>query len=553
MGKLKTGLGEIKLHWKTPPEGYQLSYKEFASYAVGAGSVNLMSVLVQWTTLAMNIPMMITYFKVSTGMIFVFGLAASLVGLVRAPILSMIIDNSNSPKGKFKPFLFWSVLASSICFGLIPFIPHAWTENILYSFSIPSINIFNVAASTVDLSLGVVVMFIMLQVGTFFFTLLTQAMAGIEQTITTVAQERAYIGAYKGFITSLPSSVVNVVMPLLAGMFFASGTTTGMNNIKLYRIVFPLCAVGAFICVLFAIYGTKERAVVNKQYVNRVRFIEGAKELSRNKYFWILTILGIAVGIRSLANIYFWTCTYAIGGKAGDTAIAVCNVVLGNAFIPGMAFGPTLIKKFGKRNVLLVSNILFAVMVLLQFALIRNPYLTITGIFFQNLCSGVGFISVVMVSDVLDFQQWKTGKRLEGFWQNYTAFIVTIIGVFIGILTPLALSFAGIGFGDNINTALKDPVLMQGAFRSITMLAFIGSIVAMVPMFFYDLTENKHANYVRVLKIRAAADNFTAGCLQDEDVANIKSITYYAAESGDEFVKEELKKYDCLNEIPARM
>lgn len=546
---ISEGLLKLKTYWKTPPKGYQVSYKEFVNLSMGYGGISFLSVLITWTTIAMNIPLMITYFKVTSGMVFVLTMLGSLIALVRSPILSMIIDNSNSEKGKFKPFLIWSAILTAVSFGLIPYIPQVWTENVLWSFSIPEIPILGVAASKVSLSVAVVVMFVLLQIGTFFSTLLNQAMAGIEQTISSVAQERANIGAFRGLICNIPSSVVNVVMPALAGMFFSVGAVTGMNNIWLYRIFFPICSVGGILFVLFAYFGTKERIVVNKKYVAKVKFWEGAKELSSNKYFWIITILGVVTGIRAQANIYLWVCTYGIGGKAGDTAMAICNIVLNNALIPGMVFGPMLIKRFGKRNCLLVANTIFVAMVAVQLAAVNNPYLILVCIFFQNLCGGFYYIATVMVSDVLDYQQWKTGKRLEGFWQNYTAFISTLIGLFTGMLAPLFLSFGGIGFGDDINVALQNHDLMVNAFKYTTILALIGAVLSAVPMFFYDLTEKKHADYVRVLKLRAATDNYKSNELQDEDIINVTEIIKEAREDKNEFVLEEMKKYSYLDTI----
>lgn len=102
--KAKEGLIRLKLHWKTPPDGYFVNYREFLNLALGSGSLSFLSVIISWTTIAINIPMMISYFKVSTGFIFVAGIIASVLGLIRAPILSMLIDNSNYKKGNLSPF-----------------------------------------------------------------------------------------------------------------------------------------------------------------------------------------------------------------------------------------------------------------------------------------------------------------------------------------------------------------------------------------------------------------------------------------------------------------
>ena len=216
--KISTGVANLKKHWETPPDGYYVNYKEFLNLALGSGSVSWLSVIVSWTTIAINIPMMISYFKVSTGFIFVSGIVASIFGLVRAPILSMMIDNSNSKKGKFKPFLLWSSILTAVSFTFIPFIPQGWIENILFSFNIPAISIFGVAASYIEVSFGALVMFLLVQIGTFFNTLLTQCLTGIEQTVSPVSQERANIGAFKGLICNIPPSVANSIIPLVAGI-----------------------------------------------------------------------------------------------------------------------------------------------------------------------------------------------------------------------------------------------------------------------------------------------------------------------------------------------
>lgn len=169
--KISDGVRTLKHHWKTPPDGYYVNYKEFLNMALGSGSVSFLSVIISWTTIAINIPMMISYFRVSTGFIFIAGIAASIFGLVRAPILSMMIDNSNSKKGKFKPFLPWTSVLTVVCFTFIPFIPQAWVDNILFGFDIPSIPVFAVAASHIEVSLGSLIMFLLIQIGTFFYTL----------------------------------------------------------------------------------------------------------------------------------------------------------------------------------------------------------------------------------------------------------------------------------------------------------------------------------------------------------------------------------------------
>lgn len=61
-------------------------------------------------------------------------------------------------------------------------------------------------------------------------------------------------------------------------------------------------------------------------------------------------------------------------------------------------------------------------------------------------------------------------------------------------------------------------------------------MICLLPLFFYDLTEAKHANYVRVLKLRAASENFKDNLLTDKDYLSVKEVFDYANENNDEFL-----------------
>ena len=83
--------------------------------------------------------------------------------------------------------------------------------------------------------------------------------------------------------------------------------------------------------------------------------------------------------------MYLWICNYGIGGQAGAFALTICNVVLNNALVPGMLVGPFMIKRLGKRKVMLISSVGFTVMAFLQLFTISSPYLMLVAIFMQKL------------------------------------------------------------------------------------------------------------------------------------------------------------------------
>ncbi len=220
-----------------------------------------------------------------------------------------------------------------------------------------------------------------------------------------------------------------------------------------------------------------------------------------------------------------------------------------NAIAVALLVGPFLIKKLGKRNVMFLSCVGYVIMIALQVVFHKSPVLIFVISFFEQFFGGFYFVTGIMISDILDDIQMKTGKRLEGFWQNYMAIITTVIGVFTGMLTPLFLSFGGVGFSDDISLALQNIQLRDNIFFYQSLLSLIGAVIIAIPFFFYDLTEQKHADIVRVLRIRTAVDNFNDKMLQAEDVTYLREIVDYADETASPMVTEELAKYDCIHTI----
>lgn len=549
--KIQTGIGKFKSHWKTPPEGYQVCYKEFANFALGSGGPNVLGVLTQYTTLATSVHLMISYFKLSTGLAWVFSIAAAVIAIIRSPILSMMIDNSNGKKGKFKPFLIWAAIGTAVSFTFIPYIPSSWINIHLFSLTLPAMPIVGIEkAAAIDFNLGIVLAFLLVQIGTFFMTLLNQCFAGIEQTISSVAQERANIGSIKGLVSGLPSSIVNIILPILAGSVFAA--KGGWNAVEMYRIIFPICGIGGILLVSILVNGVEERVVVNQKYVAKVSFFEGMKLLSKNKYFWIITLFNAFNAVRGLSNITTWITQYSFTSDMAKTIVGLyCSTLLMNAIAIALAVGPFVIKKLGKRGVMIISCVGYVIALSLQLMFHKNAILVLVVSFFEQFFGGFYFVSGIMTSDIMDDIQMKTGKRLEGFWQNYMSIITTVIGVFTGLLTPIFLSFAGIGFSDDISLALQNTELRNNIYFYQSLLALIGAVIIAVPFFFYDLTEKKHADIVRVLRIRAATDNYKDGRLQPEDITYMREIVGYAENSDSKTVKDELAKYECIDEILA--
>ncbi len=543
--KVQTLWYKFRGYWNKPPKGYEVSYKELGNLIVGNMGGSLHGIFTTWAGMATSVPLMVSYFKVSTGILFLLGLVGTALAFIKRPILSMVIDNSRSVNGKFRRLLLIPTIVSAILLTLVPFIPQVWVEKDLFSLTIPSIPVMGITEpSDVTLTLGVLVAWLLCDAAGFIYDFASQGLTGLKNTITSVSQERSVIASAISFFGPWGSNIFNVAIPFIAAWFFSGGT----GNVLVYRIIFPICAVLNIGLTFFAYKGTKERIVAEKTYRAKVGFWQGAKDLSTNKYFWMIWAYGVFGGIAAGANFFLWVCYYAVGGTLGDTLIGICNVTLGLGCGIGIFLGPGLAKKFGKAKILNVANVLYCAIIGIQLLCFRIPMLILVCIFFQLTFSSFGYFTDIMTSEALDYEQYRSGKRLDGFWLNYSGILSTVVGLFTGMLSPLFMSMAGIGFGDPIDVAFANKDKMYNAFFYTTLLSFIGAILRVFPMMFYNLSEKKHADIVRALRLRAACANYRSGDLTDEDVLNVKAITDYMSDPNNadkitSFLKEEYAKH----------
>ncbi|HRF37053.1 MAG TPA: hypothetical protein PLZ09_07100, partial [Clostridia bacterium] len=263
--KVSDGFFKLKTYWKKPPKGYYVSYKEFVNLSLGFGISSFLSVMIGMATFDVAKDMMV-HFNVSTGQVWLFGMISALIGILRAPIMSMCIDNCKSKRGKFKPFIMPATIITCVCYCITPFIPLAWNNNVLNSINIPAIPWLGLMeASNIIFTPAIISLWVLILVAVTASTFVSQAVAGIEQTITPVSQERSNIAALRGLICNIPASVANAVpgILLMFGVFKTEtiGTST-IYPLVMNKILFPICSIFAIILVFFVVRGTHERVVL---------------------------------------------------------------------------------------------------------------------------------------------------------------------------------------------------------------------------------------------------------------------------------------------------
>lgn len=416
------------------------------------------------------------YFIPSEGFEFIIKGFPQLVGnnLLVAGVtnyLTWAIRRAFSAKyGRLKPFIVLCGFPTAIIMSIIPYLPlldMSYTKRLI---------ILNLAFSFMN-----------------FFYQQWMNVAGMVAFMTPNSQERQRLYSIVPIVTGFFPSVINMFLPMLIS------TTGGYLNLKTYKVFVPIFAfAGAFMSL--ASIKCKER-VIEKPIEERekVTFFKGAKNVLKNKYFWIINISNVFGQYQWLiGNLLAWWFIYSLrmewfSGVAAN--IVVLGMTLGNLLCP------VLTRKFEKRNILLISRALIILMSLgIVFAVkLGNIYVFLIALSLRNaIMPVVDGVSSGFGADVQIYHQWKYGERADSMSGVFSWFLNPVT-MAISYIVPYLLKLSGFTSDWDV---LYDSAILTKVF-SIYGWATIASLaLATIPYFFYDLTKEKYEICVTELKAR---------------------------------------------------
>lgn len=122
-------------------------------------------------------------------------------------------------------------------------------------------------------------------------------------------------------------------------------------------------------------------------------------------------------------------------------------------------------------------------------------------------------MGAAMTADVFDYQQWKTGKRLEGFITQFSGMLLTGATMGLNLILPWFYEHYGLG---NDYTVLYQEAVRTPIFNVMIIISVISCVAAVIPILFYDMTEKKQQQIIEDLKVRAAEEDRKAEMLAGE-------------------------------------
>lgn len=481
MGKFFHKVGNVVnsffAFWRKPNKGKYLTMKEATAYCVGGMGIVGGSIIVSYVTLGAG-----AYISVALGIsvkdIWLIGIINSLFIIARSPLISMMIDNTRSKMGKFRPYIIWLTIPIILLYFAIGNIPFLFTD---YTAKLVVFTIIFVLLTTCT-------------------TTHTQCFNSLIQVITPNTNERDGLMSIGAFVYSLGPSIVQLFFPIFAQLLYGS---TALNEPAMFKVYLPIFVAVFYSLGFLAAFFTKERIVVSKKYKAKAKFWASVKKVSSNKYFWLYnssTWLGSLKLI--ITGMVTWICLYVLNSAA---ALGLMATIMGTASVPGMLLAPWLIRKFGKKNLSIASNVAFIVFSIPMIFSLNNAYVMLVFIYLCNLVNGINVVAgPAMIADIYDYQQWRTGDRLEGFISTYGTMIGTAIGIGTTYIMPFIYEY--IGFVQNADV-LYDSAIRNPIFRWTLIVGMVSAALAVIPLLFYNLSEKKHDRIMQDLKQRAEEED----------------------------------------------
>ena len=394
MGIIGKAVGAVKgffQHWNTPAEGDYVSSKEVVAYSVGGIGVQFVAAMAYTIAMSANCILVGSIYQITPGDLFIISTINTVVTIIMQPLKSYWIDNTPGGKGKARPYLLWLGPPCAILISLFAFIPMGWS----YAVKVAVVGI----------------LFIVMN---FIFQFYLGMYNTLAQLITPSSGERAKIISLSSIVYSMAPTITGFILPLISNAF-----DRGQLDVNFYRVTMPLFSfLGC--CLAFIVYFcTKERVVVPRDYQQKIKFADGMKKIVRNRYFWIYNISTWFTTLAAAITTFMqWAYIYMLQNA---TIQSFMTLVVGTASLFGMALAPIMIKKVGKRNAVLISDAFRIVGAVILIFYNTNFYVFTAACYLIYWGAAVQIITnPAMNGDALDYQQWKTGDRMEGFSGNFT-------------------------------------------------------------------------------------------------------------------------------------
>lgn len=521
---------KLKLYWNKPPHGRYMTFKEIASLSVGGMGVKFICYAVQMMLLSVGNTLIGNTIGIPPQPLYVIYVISVIAGFPLTAVRARMVDSAKNGKGRFRPYIMTMAIPTVILAMGFTWMPYDRMTTFWKCFTVL---MFNIGFQ-------------------FFYNFMFDSYTSIINVLSPNTYERSDVCSVTSVTDSLAPTIIGFVMPLLARAITGENT---IYDMKIYRAVFPPILLVGVLLTIFIHVNTEEKVIEAKTHIIKIGFADALRAVAKNKYFWIIscaTWIGFLES--SFSTILAWLYNYQ--DACTPFQYSIVTAVYGNSALWSMLFAPMLIRKVGKRKLLIYSNVMSIFFILCMYPVITKAskgtviWLMLACMFINGLGTSLGnLLQYSLNGDIRDYQQYLTGERIDGMFFT-VGLIGNVIGMVTGFVLPTIYDMAGLnetvakalGYdGSNVYYVLYDPSYFKRICGILVIASAVGAALNAFPYFFYDLTEIKQKAMVSVLKIRALFEDYGNNALSDENL--IEAI---------DLIDEAYKYYDKAPVKPDR-
>ncbi|ACU62828.1 MFS transporter [Chitinophaga pinensis] len=392
------------------------------------------------------------------------------------PFVGIITDRTQSRWGKFRPYLLMMALPFAIAGTLTFYTPSfAGGGRLVYAY--------------VTYSLMMMI-----------YSLINVPYASLLGVISNDGRERNTLASFRmSFAFAGSFMALGLLEPLV--QYF---TPYGLSAAWVFAV--SIIAVICLLLFLLCFAWVKERVQPIQQQSGRLK--DDFADLLHNKPWWILLGAGIAAlifnSIRDGATVYYFKY-YITQNQAFNVAgipftYSTLYLLTGQlANIIGVILASPVANRLGKKRTYLLAMVLATTGSCCFYFLQKEQ---LTGIFVLqaliSTCAGIIFpLLWSMYADIADYSEWKTGRRATGLVFSSSSMSQKFGWTIGGALTGWLLGV----FNFQADTTL-DTTAQTGIISMLSLIPAIGSLLSVVFIAAYPLSENKMNEISRELDIR---------------------------------------------------
>lgn len=384
-------------------------------------------------------------------------LVARCVDAIDAPVWGIIFDKTRSKWGKSRPWFLWLCVPFAV-FGVLTFLtPNlGHTAKMIYA-----------AATYIICSV--------------LYTGINTPVTSILSALTPDPHERITLTSFRMFGSKLGALLVNLTAMELI-QFFGRG-----NDRKGYMIVMPIYATGSIILFLTAFWNLEEMKEVVAEEKKSLPISDSFRALKGNWPWFIIFTSSLLFWIAFIARVsvapYFFE--YTLHRK---DLISTANALDAISLVTAFAL-PFLCKWTSKRNVWIAGLLGMAAGQVIVFFGVQNhisiPWIMV-GWTFGFLMSGMAMaMPFSVLSDSVDYGEWKTGIRAAGFLTAIGAAFCLKAGSGLGGALPAWILQAH-GYVPKVE---QSPESQRGIIIACVWLPAVLFALAALPVWFYQKYE----------------------------------------------------------------